>query len=1162
MNKNTALPKLLTISQAAEILHVHPETLRRWDRQGRLKSIRIGTRQNWGDRKYRIEDIERLSKEKGVQSTLTSKEPTLTKLPEPIKLTGKQKNIWQYLTDTNPKAADAYAGAVRVRGDLLNPDRIAQAAHSLRELDLLLVPKEKQEKSEKTEGDHVERIKAYMKSQDLLGGLPENVAKKVAGQWVDTHGWFVAVAHHGRVPNEDEFDQQMQILENIIESQIGPFYNSVEKIDKLIALKRPSSVDLVSLRTLIKKQAHYEYFFRTLNSTPWLPILVKEGYFRNPPSLIKDDEGNIRYPAWVESEYLITIADKKPTEVCELILNSHATDNPWVHCDFIDAAIRMPSAIAAKIIPRIKRENWFDTLFMSRTADKGGELLGKLAKDGLLDDACALSGLLLDVKKVEQNSLFNEDKGKKTFEAKSCIDDWQYGQILENKLPALVAIEPIRTITLLRDLLEKAIRHVTEKADYEEPFILNYKRSAIEDNEQNWAKEDVENQLITAIRNALNTIDTKNPDLLKKATECLSHPDGIYRIMLRLQIYIYNKNPKIFGEEIISILKNRRYFFDEQLTHEYKQLLNTSYPTLPREVKDLILDWIDKGPGGKYTGKYLEYWQTQKLDVIKDSLTESWKEKYDDLITQYKPEPSEFGAHVGTWVGPTSPESEDKLATKNQDEIIKLISDWTPVKDPMAPSPEGLGRVFETIVTKDVISYAKKIKQIFDAKVRAVYLYHLITGMKNALKQAPAIDWDDVLPTLKEITATESPYEYPHDEGFYETGWSGVRKSIVDLFEEILKKDSSEINFKYRDQVWEILSKLVEDPDPNIEHEKKYGGRNMNPVTLSINTVRGDAFHALIQYALWVSRNIYPDGKNTILTPEVRVVLEEHLDRKIDPTETVRSVYGHYYPTLYYLDKQWATDYLDKIFRPFGDPLSLAAWRTYVGYASLWIPVVKFLKPLYQEAVEHLDPKSKGDETDNRLAEHLMISYWHGDLDLADNLLKEFYKIAPETVRAHAVWFLWRSIEEAKLQKTSPEWKMLKQLWQQRLSEVTEKRSDEISGFADWLSSAPEDINGLYNLIKSTIPHLARGSDVGYLVGYLKANLGANIELVADLLFETVKENTEDIKYRIHDQDISQILTAAVQSDSAKARDLANKVINMFGERGNHAFKGILSQSN
>jgi len=53
--KNTALPKLLTIRQAAEVLNVHVETLRRWDKNGKLKAIRVNDR---GDRRYDPKNIE------------------------------------------------------------------------------------------------------------------------------------------------------------------------------------------------------------------------------------------------------------------------------------------------------------------------------------------------------------------------------------------------------------------------------------------------------------------------------------------------------------------------------------------------------------------------------------------------------------------------------------------------------------------------------------------------------------------------------------------------------------------------------------------------------------------------------------------------------------------------------------------------------------------------------------------------------------------------------------------------------------------------------------------------------------------------------------------------------------------------------------------------
>ncbi|MBI2337754.1 helix-turn-helix domain-containing protein [Candidatus Daviesbacteria bacterium] len=52
--------KLLTINQVAKILGVLPSTLRRWDKSGKLKAIRIGNKRGVGERRYRREDIIRL----------------------------------------------------------------------------------------------------------------------------------------------------------------------------------------------------------------------------------------------------------------------------------------------------------------------------------------------------------------------------------------------------------------------------------------------------------------------------------------------------------------------------------------------------------------------------------------------------------------------------------------------------------------------------------------------------------------------------------------------------------------------------------------------------------------------------------------------------------------------------------------------------------------------------------------------------------------------------------------------------------------------------------------------------------------------------------------------------------------------------------------------
>lgn len=55
--KKKPLPELLTLSEAAGVLKVHPNTLRKWDRKGVLKAVRFGQR---GDRRYKREDIDKL----------------------------------------------------------------------------------------------------------------------------------------------------------------------------------------------------------------------------------------------------------------------------------------------------------------------------------------------------------------------------------------------------------------------------------------------------------------------------------------------------------------------------------------------------------------------------------------------------------------------------------------------------------------------------------------------------------------------------------------------------------------------------------------------------------------------------------------------------------------------------------------------------------------------------------------------------------------------------------------------------------------------------------------------------------------------------------------------------------------------------------------------
>ena len=58
--KAEQLPDILTLKQASELLNCHPNTLRNWDNQGKIKSIRFGTRR---DRRFKKDEILKLIRE-------------------------------------------------------------------------------------------------------------------------------------------------------------------------------------------------------------------------------------------------------------------------------------------------------------------------------------------------------------------------------------------------------------------------------------------------------------------------------------------------------------------------------------------------------------------------------------------------------------------------------------------------------------------------------------------------------------------------------------------------------------------------------------------------------------------------------------------------------------------------------------------------------------------------------------------------------------------------------------------------------------------------------------------------------------------------------------------------------------------------------------------
>ena len=54
MGNGEHMSNMLTVREVADLLHVHPNTLRRWSNNGRIRAYRITPR---GDRRFKREEI-------------------------------------------------------------------------------------------------------------------------------------------------------------------------------------------------------------------------------------------------------------------------------------------------------------------------------------------------------------------------------------------------------------------------------------------------------------------------------------------------------------------------------------------------------------------------------------------------------------------------------------------------------------------------------------------------------------------------------------------------------------------------------------------------------------------------------------------------------------------------------------------------------------------------------------------------------------------------------------------------------------------------------------------------------------------------------------------------------------------------------------------------
>jgi hypothetical protein len=956
--------------------------------------------------------------------------------------------------------------------------------------------------------------------------------------------------------------------------------------------KKPTPEEIDRAVALLGHPEYYRYFFDKLGNPEWIAPLRSKGFFSNPPPVRVDEtQRTIATPPWPESRYLSRMASLTPELVLEVILKIPATKNTSIHEDLIEAALAMPPNLAAKLTPKIKE--WINAPRVAVRPDKLGALISLLARGGQISEAIDLARTVLAVIPGDEITVglpagtyrSRRDPGAR-------FDNWYYGEILKKNVPDLVDAAGEEAFELLCDLLHTAVRFRRATGEVIEPEDYSYIwRRAIEDHGQNQSFGML-GLIISAVRDAAERIAKSDRTKVQNLVSRLENRR--WHVFQRLALHLLRLFPDPAFPMIVNRLTNRELFDSTTLRHEYVLLLRSQFAKLRPEEQAKILDWIEKGPnterflqnqtelGEKEPSeeeikKHVRWWQLDRLAPLREVLDTKWQRRYEDLVSEFgEPEHPEFVSYSTSWVGPTSPKNAEELRAMSVDQLIEFLKGWNPPEDPWSPSPEGLGRVLIDVIASEPERYAQESERFRD--IHPTYVRSVFSGLRNAIGQKRAFSWPPVLQLCRwAIEQARDGSATPSRHLERDPHWGWARKSIAELLESGFGDGVTEIPFDLRETVWNIIKAITDDPEPDQNYEAQYGGSNMDPATMSINTTRGEGMHAVVRYALWVRRHMETsENAHARLSrgfdemPEVRQVLDAHLNIQEDPSLAIRSVYGRWFPWLLLLDPNWVRSKISDIF-PVEESLQKyfeAAWNTYVVFCPPYDNVFEVLESIYAHAIDQLsamaDIESRVDDPDHHLGQHLMTYYWRGKLSLDDNgLLARFWQKANRNVRSHAIEFVGRSLSNTNNDVPPEIAARFKKLWATRLTIA--KRStniaayqDELAAFGWWFRAAKLGYEWEIAQLKEVLLLVHKIDPESMVAERLVDLAGRSPKDVIEclrLLVETTEQPWGIYAWR---DEAKKIVATVIQSPNAQARDEGIRLVHQLGSMGHLEFRELL----
>jgi len=1025
----------------------------------------------------------------------------------------------------------------------------------------------------------------------ILKGLEIAESHPVAQAWLS----FPSLSRHAHRdafaaprPLDEEFrrlwDKMELILDLVLEKFEEHYVIWIVKAEKLAKKVKPTNPDARMLRTqLPNNEVVLRHFFATLDDPDWLPPLVHEGFFKEPPAPVEDlENGRVTYSVWHQSRFLIRMAPVVPDRVLELILTIPETANFLIHQDFAEASLELPPAFAAKLLPKIK--HWLD---VGRTRGqlnlKLGELLKVLAEDGQSAAALELSHLLLDFVATPNSA------GEPVIRFPTAQPDVRYyEQVLTKKFPSVVVKIGEPAFELLCDVLENAILLSSPLGRPRQPEDWsNIWRRSIQ---MDWGvTTDGKPLLVSAIRDTADLLAKADPHSVSRLVKSLRKRRR--RIFRRLAHHLLRLHPQSDMVDVERTLVSRGMLDPSRRGewNEYSMLLRDCFKLLSPEKQRTIVRWIDEGPNvtrfkrwferahhraptGDQIQQVAKIWKKKRMDLISKDLSDELKSDFASLVAiatapeETKPSPE---AVEGPWIYSGSLKVKE-IEVLSVDEIANFLNTWQSAGDRMSPTEEGLDAELTHVIAEQPERFAEEAQKF--QGVRATYVNAIADGFQEALRGGQRFDWAPLIELLKWVVQQSQQFKAP-PQNLIADEWYWARNSIARLISKGFQTKTAGIPFACRTEVWKVLEALCSAP-PAIE--TKVGPESLEEFPGGSGTkqsVSPEPLLAAMRYAVWVKQHAESQATEQSARswftemPEFYKTLEDVLSHNIAPS--VHAAFGEQLVLLAVLDEKWFLQHLTDILPEDSERRALwnAAWNAFLFH---WRPgprLFEILRGQYLRAIESIGQSHSktqyGQDPADLLADHFMELYWRGTLKLGDDLMQKFLEKAPDKVRGHAMHSLGFDVYSDKQGIAPATLDRVKDLFELRLNaaeNATDKGSyrPELAAFSWCFASDQFDPNWKMNILLRILRTTGR-AEVPYLVVEQLAKLFRTMPGECVECLSLLTAGLEDV-FDIYgwEAQARTALTEAISSGDAAAKATAVRTINRLASDGFTNFKDLV----